>query len=110
MLMNIEDFDAYKLADDIKKKHGIQACNNYKRCMLELRVQSENSFLLSELDNNSKNIVRIMIAPDGTPTIMICTINNRNIYVYSVHNYSWKKELIADIKDFKAWEASNNEH
>ena len=95
-LMNIEDFDAYKLADDIKKKHGLQTCNNYKRCMFELRVQSENSFLLSELDNNSKNIVRIMIAPDGTPTLFTLKLDNGRIYKYMVNNHKWTRKHIIE--------------
>lgn len=108
--MNIKDFDICNFANDIEKKYGQQASNKLKKCMYELRKQSENSSLFSELNNSTNSLVKIAVAPDGTPTIMICTINNRNIYVYSVHNYSWNKELIADIKDFKAWEASNNEH
>lgn len=95
-LMNIEDFDAYKLADDIKKKHGLQACNNYKKCMFELRVQSENSFLLSELDNNSKNIVRVMITPDGTPTLFTLRADNKRIYKYTVNNYKWNRKRIIE--------------
>ena len=47
-LMDIEDFNAIKFANDIKKSRGLQACNNYKKCMFELKVQSENSFHLSE--------------------------------------------------------------
>lgn len=95
-LMSIEDFDAYKVANDIKKKHGVQACNNYKRCMFELRVQSENSFLLSELDNNSKNIVRIMIAPDGTPTLFTLKLDNGRIYKYMVNNHKWTRKHIIE--------------
>lgn len=48
-LMDIEDFDAIKFANDIKKSRGLQACNNYKKCMFELKVQSENSFFYLNL-------------------------------------------------------------
>ena len=47
--MDIEDFDAIKFANDIKKSRGLQACNNYKKCMFELKVQSENSFFYLNL-------------------------------------------------------------
>lgn len=105
--MNIKDFNAYKFANDIKKKYGQQACNNFRKCMYELRKQSENSSLFSELDNPTKKLIRIAAAPNGTPTLLVCTTDNMNIYAYSVHNYSWAKELIADIKDYKAWRSSN---
>lgn len=95
-LMNIEDFDAYKLADDIKKKHGLQACNNYKRCMLELRVQSENSFLLSELDHALNKVIRLVIAPDGTPTLFTLKLDNGRIYKYMVNNHKWTRKHIIE--------------
>ena len=95
-LMNIEDFDAYKLADDIKKKHGLQACNNYKRCMFELRVQSENSFLLSELDHAINKLIRIMITPDGTPTLFTLNADTGKIYKYTVNNYKWNRKRIIE--------------
>lgn len=94
--MNIEDFDAYKLADDIKKKHGLQACNNYKRCMLELRVQSENSFLLSELDHALNKVIRLVIAPDGTPTLFTLKLDNGRIYKYMVNNHKWTRKHIIE--------------
>lgn len=94
--MNIEDFDAYKVANDIKKKHGVQVCNNYKRCMLELRVQSENSFLLSELDHALNKVIRLFIAPDGTPTLFTLKLDNGRIYKYMVNNHKWTRKHIIE--------------
>ncbi len=102
-IKNIKDFDAYKLADDIKTKHGLQACNNYKRCMLEFRTQSENSFLLSELDHAINKLIRIMITPDGTPTLFTLNADTGKIYKYMVNNHKWTRKHIT-IKDMMQYE------
>lgn len=102
-IMNIEDFNAYEYTESLKKKYGAKACNHYKRCMFELNEQMKNSSLLSELDKPVHTLLRMMVALDGTPTLLTCTTDNMNIYAYSVHNYTWQKELIADTDDFKTW-------
>ena len=102
-LMDIEDFNAIKFANDIKKKHGVQACNNYKRCMFELRIQSENSFLLSELGHAINKLIRIMITPDGTPTLFTLNADTGKIYKYMVNNHKWTRKHITS-KDMMQYE------
>ena len=95
-LMDIEDFNAIKFANDIKKSRGLQACNNYKKCMFELRAQSENSFLLSELDHALNKVIRLVIAPDGTPTLFTLKLDNGRIYKYMVNNHKWTRKRVTE--------------
>lgn len=101
-IMGIEDFSAIEFTNDLKKKYGLKACNNFQRCMFELRIQSEGSFLLSELDHNNKNVVRMMVAPDGTPTLFIMGFDTKCIYEYTVNNYKWTRKHIT-LRDVNQW-------
>lgn len=101
-IMVLEDFNAIKFTNGLKKKYGLKACNNFKRCMLELRIQSEDSFLLSELDHNNKKIVRIMITSDGTPTLFIVGFDTKRIYKYTVNNHKWSRKHIT-LRDVNQW-------
>lgn len=96
IITNIEDFDAIKFVNDLKKRHGLQACNNYRKYMFELKTQSENSFLLSELDHNIKNIIIMTIKADGTPSLFIAGLDTRRIYKYTVNNDKWTRKRVTE--------------
>lgn len=101
-IMGLEDFNAIKFTNGLKKKYGLEACKNFQRCMFELRIQSENTSLLSELDHNNKNIVRMMVASDGTPTLLIVGFDTKCIYEYTVNNHKWIRKHIT-LRDVNQW-------
>lgn len=64
--------------------------------MFELKVQSENSFLLSELDHALNKVIRLVIAPDGTPTLFTLKLDSGRIYKYMVNNHKWTRKRVTE--------------
>lgn len=80
----------------LKKAVVYRLAITIKKCMFELKVQSENSFLLSELDHALNKVIRLVIAPDGTPTLFTLKLDNGRIYKYMVNNHKWTRKRVTE--------------